>query len=203
MLDIRFIKENPELIKGNLKKKFQENKLKLVDDIVHGYEVSLKLKKQAEDLRRKRNELSLQINELVKQEKDAKSRIKQVKDIPGKIKELEEKKQKTDEILQKLVSEIPNVIHSSVPKGRDEKENKVLKKVGKVPKFNFPVKNHVELGESLCVFDRKIKLWNFSYFLENFIFFFISTFRNRAVNHVGYFRNKLLQYFVCFLLFFF
>ena len=153
MLDIRFIKENPELIKGNLKKKFQENKLKLVDDIIHGYEVSLKLKKQAEDLRRKRNELSLQINELVKQEKDAKSIIKQVKDIPGKIKELEEKKQKTDEILQKLVSEIPNVIHSSVPKGRDEKENKVLKKVGKVPKFNFPVKNHVELGESLCVFD--------------------------------------------------
>ena len=87
MLDIRFIKENPELIKGNLKKKFQENKLKLVDDIIHGYEVSLKLKKQAEDLRRKRNELSLQINELVKQLKTAVSEgnHQQFKELQGQI----------------------------------------------------------------------------------------------------------------------
>src|SRR3989344_6989337 len=153
MLDIRFIKENVELIKTNLKKKAQQDKFKVVDEIIAGYETSLKLKQQSEELRRKRNELSLKVNELVKQKKDVKTVIKEVKDIPEKIKELEEKKEKIDSNLKQLAYNIPNILHSSVPLGKDATENKVLKKVGKIPKFKFPIKNHVELGESLNLFD--------------------------------------------------
>ena len=153
MLDIRFIKENAELIKTNLKKKAQQDKFKVVDEIIAGYETSLKLKQQSEELRRKRNELSLKVNELVKQKKDVKTVIKEVKDIPEKIKELEEKKEKIDSNLKQLAYNIPNILHSSVPLGKDATENKVLKKVGKIPKFKFPIKNHVELGESLNLFD--------------------------------------------------
>src|SRR3989344_5908773 len=140
MLDIRFIKENVELIKTNLKKKAQQDKFKVVDEIIAGYETSLKLKQQSEELRRKRNELSLKVNELVKQKKDVKTVIK-------------EKKEKIDSNLKQLAYNIPNILHSSVPLGKDATENKVLKKVGKIPKFKFPIKNHVELGESLNLFD--------------------------------------------------
>ena len=82
MLDIRFIRENQELVKENLKRKSKEDRLVLVDQILKKYEESIKIKKEAESLRHKRNELSLQINELVKQKKDASKVIKQLKEVP-------------------------------------------------------------------------------------------------------------------------
>ncbi len=153
MLDIRFIRKNTDLVKENLKRKSKEDRLVLVDKIIKLYEESIEIKKEAESLRHKRNELSLQINELVKQKKDASKIIKQVKEVPEKIKSLEEKKEKMDLEIAELISKIPNIMHKSVPVGKDETENKVSKKWGKLPNFKFPVKNHVELGESLDLMD--------------------------------------------------
>jgi len=153
MLDIRFIRENQELVKENLKRKSKEDRLVLVDQILKKYEESIKIKKEAESLRHKRNELSLQINELVKQKKDASKVIKQLKEVPEKIKSLEEKKEKIDLEIAEYISKIPNIMHKSVPLGEDETKNKVIKKWGKIPNFNFPVKNHVELGEGLGLID--------------------------------------------------
>ena len=153
MLDIRFIRENQELVKENLKRKSKEDRLVLVDQILKKYEESIKIKKEAESLRHKRNELSLQINELVKQKKDASKVIKQLKEVPEKIKSLEEKKEKIDLEIAEYISKIPNIMHKSVPLGEDETKNKVIKKWGKLPNFNFPVKNHVELGEGLGLID--------------------------------------------------
>lgn len=153
MLDIRFIRENQDLIKENLKRKNKEDRSVLVDQILKKYEESIQIKKEAESLRHKRNELSLQINELVKQKKDASKVIKQVKEVPEKIKSLEEKKEKIDSEIAEYISKIPNIMHKSVPLGENETKNKVIKKWGKIPNFKFPVKNHVELGENLGLLD--------------------------------------------------
>ncbi|MBI2107299.1 serine--tRNA ligase [Candidatus Woesearchaeota archaeon] len=153
MLDIRFIRENPDLVKENLKRKNKEDRLVLVDQILEKYEKSIQIKKEAESLRHKRNELSLEINELVKQKKDASKIIKQVREVPEKIKSLEETKEKIDLEIAEHVSKIPNIMHKSVPLGKDETKNKVIKKWGKIPNFKFPIKNHVELGESLGLMD--------------------------------------------------
>lgn len=153
MLDIRFIKENPKLVKENIKKKYQDNKLILVDKIVEDYSRILKLKKEAEELRHRRNKLSLEINSLVKRKVDASQVIKEVKGIPGKIKDLEDKKHELELEMSSQILQIPNLMHSSVPKGKDHTQNKVIKKFGKIPKFNFQIKNHAELGEQLDVLD--------------------------------------------------
>ena len=153
MLDIRFIKENPKLVKENIRKRYQESKLILVDKVAENYSRILKLKKEAEELRHRRNKLSMEINSLVKRKVDASSVIREVKGIPGKIKDFEDKKHELELELNSQLIQIPNLMHSSVPKGKDHTQNKVIKKNGKIPKFNFQIKNHVELGEQLVVLD--------------------------------------------------
>ena len=153
MLDIRFLKENPKLVKENIRKKYQEGKLVLVDKIIENYSRVLKLKKEAEELRHRRNKLSMEINALVKRKVDASPIIKEVKGIPGKIKDLEDKKHELELEMNLRLIQIPNIMHPSVPKGKDHLQNKVIKKQGKVPKFNFQVRNHVELGEHLGILD--------------------------------------------------
>jgi len=153
MLDIRFIKENPKLVKENIRKRYQESKLILVDKVAENYSRILKLKKEAEELRHRRNKLSMEINSLVKRKVDASSVIREVKGIPGKIKDFEDKKHELELELNSQLIQIPNLMHSSVPKGKDHTQNKVIKKNGKIPKFNFQIKNHVELGEQLGVLD--------------------------------------------------
>src|SRR3989344_7462445 len=149
MLDIKFIKENQKLVKENIKKKGQIERQPLVDQVVRQYEDSLKLKQEAEKLRHHRNELSEQINALVKQKKDASTIIRQLKSIPEEIKKLEETKEALELKIREGLARIPNIMHPLVPLGKDASENKVLKKWGKIHKLNFPVRNHVELGEAL------------------------------------------------------
>ena len=88
-----------------------------------------------------------------KDEKLAKELIKQAKDIPEEIKKLEEKSDKLSIEIRKIMMQIPNIIHKSVPIGKNDKENKEIKKYGKPKKFNFEVKSHVEIGESLGLLD--------------------------------------------------
>ena len=101
MLDIKFIKDNPERIKENIKKRFQEQKIPLVDKVIKNYDSWLELKKEAEELRHKRNVISEKINLLKKHSKDASSELKQVKEIPEKIKKLEEKQDRLDQEIKK------------------------------------------------------------------------------------------------------
>jgi len=153
MLDIRFIKDNPALVKENIKKKNQHEKIRLVDILIKRYEESLTLKQEAEKLRHKRNELSEEINSLVKQKKDASKVIYQLRNIPEEIKRLEESRESLETEIKEILAKIPNIMHKSVPLGKDATENKVNKKFGKIPKFKFSVKNNVELGESLGLMD--------------------------------------------------
>jgi seryl-tRNA synthetase len=152
MIDIKFLRENPELVKENIKKKFQNDKLKLVDIVLKIDEEWRTLKYQEDNLRSERNKISQKINELMKAKKDAKKEIKQAKDIPLKIEKIQEQRKQLEEEIKRIMYSIPNIIHKSVPIGKDESENKVIKVYGKpiVPKYE--IINHAELAEGLgCV----------------------------------------------------
>src|SRR3989338_1928371 len=153
MLDIRFIRENPDIVKENIKKKFQDNKIPLVDEIIGKDKQWRELKSEIDSLRAKRNKLSLEINSLKKQKKDIKALLKEAKSIPDKIAELENKTQILHNSIIEIQKEIPNIMHNSVPIGKDASENKVIKEFGNIPVFKFPVKNHVELIENLGLAD--------------------------------------------------
>ncbi|MBU0893838.1 MAG: serine--tRNA ligase [Nanoarchaeota archaeon] len=153
MIDIKLIRENPGLVKENIKKKFQEDKISLVDKVLKLDEEWRGLKYKEDGFRSERNKISQKINELKKDKKDAKSEIKQAKEIPKKIEKLQEKRRKLEDDIKEIMYKIPNIIHKSVPIGKDESKNKVVKKFGKLPKFSFKVKNHVELAEELGLVD--------------------------------------------------
>ncbi|MBW2992328.1 serine--tRNA ligase [Candidatus Woesearchaeota archaeon] len=151
MIDIKSIRENPKLVKDNIRKK--NGDVKLVDSVKEKDEELRKLMNDGQKLRNRRNEVSKKINELKKKGKSAKKELDEAKEIPGKINKIEEKQEKLKKEIIELMLKIPNIMDKSVPLGKDETENKVIKKVGKPKKFNFEVKNHVELIEDLGLAD--------------------------------------------------
>lgn len=155
MIDMKLIRENSKLVKENLKKKFQKEKIPLVDKVKKLDEEWRKLKYQEDGLRNERNKISKEINQAKKSknEKKAKNLIKKAKAVPGKIEKSQIKRKKLYDEINKIMLQIPNIIHKSVPIGKNDKENVEIKKIGKPKKFSFPVKNHVELGEELGMLD--------------------------------------------------
>ncbi len=153
MLDIKFIRENPDVIKENIKKKFQDKKNVLVDELLEKDKQWRESKVQADNLRAKRNKLSLEINIIKKKKQDIKEILKEAKDIPNKIEELEKKNQILHKSIIEIQKVIPNIIHKSVPIGRDVTENVEIKKVGEPKVPSYPIKNHVEILEDLGLAD--------------------------------------------------
>jgi len=153
MIDIKLIRENPDLVKENIKNKFQKERLPFVDKVKKLDGEWRKLKVEEDKFRNKRNSISKKINELKKAGQKADNEIKDAKKIPEKITELQVKRQKLEEKIREIMYKIPNIIHESVPIGKDDSENVEIKKWGKIPKFNFPVKNHVEIIENLGIGD--------------------------------------------------
>ena len=155
MIDINLIRESPDLVKANIQKKGQDEKLVLVDEIVKLDEKWRKEKYKTDGLRAERNKISEEINKAKKNkdEKGAKELIKAAKEIPEKIKKAEEKGDRLSEEIRKIMVQFPNIISKETPVGKDESKNVEIKKWGKIPKFNFEVKNHVELVENLGIAD--------------------------------------------------
>jgi len=155
MIDIKLIRENPELVRENIKKKFQDEKLGLVDKVKKLDEDWRKEKLKTDKLRHERNKISEEINKAkkAKDEKKAKELIKKAKEIPGKIEKVEGKANKLREQIEKIQKEIPNIISKNVPIGEDDSKNVVEKIIGKPKKFNFDVKSHGEIMEDLGMAD--------------------------------------------------
>ncbi len=155
MIDIKLIRENPDLVKENIKKKFKNEKLVLVDKVKKLDEEWRKIKYDEDYLRSQRNKLSEEVNKAkkAKDEKKAQKFIKEAKAIPAKIEKLEEKRKELEEEIRKVLSSIPNIISKKVPLGKDDSENVVEKVYGKPKKFDFEVKSHVEIAEKLGVAD--------------------------------------------------
>jgi len=153
MLDIKLIREHPEIVKKDLKKRREKDKIKWVDDLLKYDKKWRELIQKVNDLRRKRNIVTQEIAQLKKKGKDVKAKMKEVKEIPNKIKKLEvqvkEYKKKSNSILMKL----PNILHESVPYGKDENDNVVIRTWGKPPKFDFKPKGHLGIALNLGLID--------------------------------------------------
>ena len=151
MIDIKILRENPDIVKENIRKKFQDDKLKLVDEVLVLDEKWRKAKYEEEGLRSERNKVSEEINQAKKKkdEKAAKQLLKRAKEIPDKIAEIQEKRKKLEEDIKQIMYKIPNIIHDSVPIGKDSSENVEIKRVGKPEIPNYEIFNHAELAEKL------------------------------------------------------
>ncbi|MEG0409861.1 MAG: serine--tRNA ligase [Erysipelotrichaceae bacterium] len=150
MLDMKYVRENVDIVKENIKKKFQDSKLVLVDEVVALDAENRQAKQRADDLRANRNAISKEIGGLMKQGlKDEAAEKKQaVSDMAAELAELELKETELSEKIQKIMMVIPNIIDSSVPIGKDDSENVELEKFGEpfVPEFEIPY--HSEIMES-------------------------------------------------------
>jgi seryl-tRNA synthetase len=153
MIDIKLIRENVKLVKDNIKKKYQEEKLSLVDKIKKKDEDWRKLKNKVDKLRHDRNIISKEISKLKKAGKDAKQLLNKARQIPEDIEKIESKANKLKDEITELMKKIPNIIHKSVPKGKNDKDNVEIKKIGKPKKFNFPLKTHIQISEKLGMAD--------------------------------------------------
>jgi seryl-tRNA synthetase len=153
MIDIKLIREKPELVKENIKKKFQDHKLPLVDEVRRKDEEWRKLKAKADSLRAERNKISNEINAAKKAGKDVSALLKKAKSIPEELAQVEAQTKKLEDEILVIMRQIPNIIHKSVPIGRGSSENVVRKVIGKPKKFAFPVKNHMEIAEKLGIID--------------------------------------------------
>lgn len=153
MLDIKLIREEPERVKKDLKKRKEEEKIKWVDELLKYDKQWRENINKINQLRQKRNEVTQKIAELKKKNKDIKSLLKEMKNIPDQIKKLEQDadkhKKKTTEILMQL----PNILDPSVPYGVDDHDNVEIKKIGKPLKFDFEPKNHLEIAKNLGMID--------------------------------------------------
>ena len=149
MLDLKFVRENPEAVKQNIRNKFQDNKLPLVDEVIELDELNRAAKQEGDALRAERNKLSKQIGGLMGQGKreDAEELKKQVTAASDHLAELEEKERELDEKIKKIMMTIPNIIDPSVPIGKDDSENVEVQRYGEpvVPDFEIPY--HTDIME--------------------------------------------------------
>jgi seryl-tRNA synthetase len=155
MIDIKFLRENSELVRENMRKKFKEDKLKIIDEVLE-LDLKWRAEKHKEDnLRSERNKISEEINVLMKAGKKdkAKALIEKAKEIPEKINKFEVGRKKLEEKISKLQAKIANIMSEKVPIGKDDSENVEELRIGKPRKFDFDVKGHVEILESLGMAD--------------------------------------------------
>ena len=149
MIDIKLIRENPELVKENIQKKFQDEKLPLVDKIKKLDDDWRKLKFAEDKLRSERNDISKKINKLKKEGKSATRELKVAREIPDKIVRSEKKRKKLEEEIKEIIYKIPNIIHKSVPLGKSDEENVEIEKIGKPIVQKFKILHHAELAEKI------------------------------------------------------
>ena len=171
MLDIKFVRENPEAVKQNIKNKFQDRKLPLVDEVLELDEKNREIKQEVQSLRANRNKISKQIGGLMAQgKKEEAEQLKQeVSNQAGRIEELTEEEKKVEEKILKIMMTIPNIIDPSVPIGKDDSENVEIEKFGEpiVPDFEIPY--HTEIMENFSGIDldsaRKVAGQGFYYLM--------------------------------------
>ena len=149
MLDIKFVRENPEIVKKNIQNKFQDEKLPLVDEVIELDAKNREIKQEVEGLRANRNKLSKQIGALMAQGKkeEAEAVKKQVTDAADRMNELDAQEKDVEARIKKIMMTIPNIIDPSVPIGKDDSQNVEIEKFGEpvVPDYEIPY--HTEIME--------------------------------------------------------
>ena len=149
MIDIKFLRENPDVVKENIRKKFQDEKLPLVDEVIALDAESRKAKQEADDLRANRNKISKEIGTLMAQGKreEAEAKKAEVASSAKRLVELEEQEKELEEKVTKIMMVIPNIIDSTVPIGKDDTENVEITRYGEPVVPDFEVPYHTEIME--------------------------------------------------------
>ena len=149
MIDIKFLRENPDVVKENIRRKFQDEKLPLVDEVIALDAESRKAKQEADDLRANRNKISKEIGTLMAQGKrdEAEAKKAEVAASAKRLVELEEQEKELEEKVTKIMMVIPNIIDPTVPIGKDDTENVEITRYGEpiIPDFEVPY--HTEIME--------------------------------------------------------
>mgnify|MGYP001585749454 FL=1 len=153
MLDIRLVREHPEVIKETIKKKGKLEKLKLLEETIKKDSDWRTLKAEVDKFRADRNAISKRIGDAKKSGSSTTALLKKASTIPEKIAKVESKAGILEARVQELLKQLPNAMHPSVPLGKSDKDNVELKAIGKPGKFEFPVVSHAELAESLGLAD--------------------------------------------------
>jgi len=157
MLDIKFVRENKEAVKENMKKKFQDAKLPLVDEVIEHDKMIRELKQEGDNLRQERNAISNEIGSLMREKKveEANKKKQRVVEINEKLVFIEEEEAKLSDILKEKMMVIPQMIDDSVPIGKDDSENVELEKFGEplVPDYEIPY--HADICEAFSGLDKE------------------------------------------------
>jgi seryl-tRNA synthetase len=170
MLDIKLIRENPEMVHRNLERRMQPEKIQLLNDVIAADKLWRELTGQANKLRKRRNEISTEVANLTKHGEDTSSLKAEAKGIPDAIKAVEVELEEKQLIVRNGLMRLPNLLHESVPYGKDDHDNVVTKVWGAPPKFGFSPTSHAELSQNLGIvdFDRAAKVSGTGfYYLRN------------------------------------
>ena len=196
MLDIKFVRENPEVVKENMRKKFQDEKIPLVGEVLKEDKELRQAQQHADDLRSKRKKISKEIGIMMSQGKkeEAEAIKAQISEIAEELDALEEREEKLRESVKNKMMQIPNIIDDSVPIGKDDSENVELEKYGEpvVPDFEIPY--HTEIMERLSGIDldsaRKVAGNGFYYLMGD-----IARLHSAIISYARYFMiNKGFTY---------
>ena len=166
MLDVRFIRKNPEVVRESLRNRgYSDN---ILDDFLKIDKERLSLLKEFEDLKHELNNKSKIIGEMKNRGEDIGELLLESKNLSDNIENLKEKLKETEDILNDIVLRIPNIPHETVPIGLDEKSNVEIRKFGEIRKVDFEIKTHWEIGENLGIldFERASKLSGSRFFLN-------------------------------------
>ncbi len=150
MLDVRFVRENIELVKEALRKRDYDI---TVDEFLELDEKRRNLIREVEELRNRRNTVSEEIGKLKRQGQDASEMIAEMKTVSDRIKALDEQLREVDSAIRDFLLNIPNIPHESVPVGKDEEDNVEVRRWGQPREFDFEPLNHWDIGESLDIID--------------------------------------------------
>jgi len=153
MLEMRFIREHPEAVKADLRRRENPDKLSWVDDLLEKDQKWRSLQNQANALRQQRNELTEQISKLRKEGRDATEVVREAETIPDKIREYEQQADALRASINQILMQLPNIMHESVPTGKDENDNVEVRKWGVTPEFPFKPLDHIDLGLKLDLVD--------------------------------------------------
>ena len=153
MLDIKLIRDNPEIVRENLKKREDNERMKLLDKIIKLDVKRRDLIKRSDDMKKRRNEITREISEAKSKGENVSSLLRDVKELPEKIKFINEDLSLIDNQCDAILRVLPNILHESVPLGKDDSENVEVRTWGKKPEFGFEPRSHIDLGTDLDVMD--------------------------------------------------
>ena len=155
MIDIKVLRENPEVVKENIQKKFQIHKVDLVDEVIELDKKARELIVKGDEMRSQRNNLSKEIGNLMREgKKDAAEEIKEkVNAINEELEQNEKLENEYREKVNSIMMKIPNIMHESVPIGKDDSENVEVQKYGEPTKPDYEIPYHAEIMERLCGLD--------------------------------------------------